>query len=299
MPKKLKQLLIDRVDLVAAGDNPGAKVSLFKEAPEGQNMEGGVGLGEWIARRVAVLLKKEKEKEKEKEVNNVFELQKFLDTLPEDQRKALQVELAKGQQLETATKALAEKETLVASLTTQVEQLTATSAAAATGTAGTAGKEDIFKGLSEEVRKVIQESQTRAEQAEAIAKRLQEASQTAEYVAKARSFQNLPVAAEVLGPILKGVAASNAEDFKTLESLLKATDEALSRNNVLLKELGTSRGAVSGSAWTKVETLAKELVTKSSTSSGAKMTKEQAIASVLRDDADLYAEYQKELREAQ
>ena len=284
MAKKLKKLLIDRVDLVTAGDNPEAWVSLYKRKDtEGGDNEGLESIIDKVLKCLESLFSKKKGDDPVS-----FDIKKFLEELPEDQRTPLEKEFAKITDLE---KKLQEKEETLGELSKKVEELEKGAKGGDNG-AGS-GEEDVLKSLPEAVRKMVEDSQKRAEEAEKVAKMVQEKALNEEYIAKAKGFQNLSLKAEDFGPVLKRVAAIGAEDYAKIEAVLKAADEMISKNNLLMKEIGSSSGQTGGDAWAKIEAKAQEIVTKSTDG----LTKEQAITKVLRDCPDLYAEYQKELGE--
>jgi len=288
VPKKLKGLLIDRVDLVTAGDNPDARVSLFKHKdPEG---------GEHVDTIISKALKGLEEilnKWKGGSEDMPFDIKKFLEGLPEEQRKPLEKELNKVSAME---KDLAEKDTSIKTLTERVEELEKTQKPGdGTDDGNGAGDDDVLKGLPEAVRKMVEDSQKRAEEAEKIAKQVQDEALTREYVTKAQAFTNLTMDVEKVGPVLKRIASASAEDYAEVEAILKAANELVSKNTLIMKELGSGSSDAGGDAWAKIEAQAQELVTKSADG----LTKEQAILKVLRDNPDLYTEYQKELGEVQ
>ena len=100
---------------------------------------------------------------------------------------------------------------------------------------------------------------------------------------------NLPIKASEIGPVFKLLAEKAPKEFKAIDSLLKAADEALGQSK-LYKEIGSNHQGPSN-AWDKVEQLAAQVVQKDNA-----MTKEQAISKVLEDNPALYSEYLAEKR---
>lgn len=288
MPKKkLKNLLIDRVDLVGKGDNPEAHITLFKNS---DNPEGGESIEEIVKRFEKRL---EEALSKTKGVEEMFDIKKFKEELPEDQRKGLEkyLETLESAEIKKLNKQLEEKDSAIADMTETVAELK--KAAEENDSNGTT--EDVIKELPEDVRKMVEDSVAKAKAAEERIQKLEDDSLNKEYIEKASVFEALPVNAQDIGPVFKRVAQVSKEDYDKLEALLKAADEQLVQNNILLKEVGAGgANSVEQPAWEKVEAAAKELVAADST-----MTQEQAIAKVLQDNPDLYAEYQKESMEVQ
>ncbi|MFA7018529.1 MAG: hypothetical protein WC239_06060 [Sphaerochaetaceae bacterium] len=321
MPKKLKNLLIDRVDLVKRGDNPDARITLFKgdQTPE----RGGVifpidkffkGLEDFMGR----MMKKGDDRVMQ------FKLKDFLEKLPQETRGPLEERVGKLSEdvrkgIETRMGELKEEERSVIVLNLEVEKAESAATFEAlkkqleSNTAelealkkdpkeGTKDDpaadgdvpEDVIKGLPEAVQKILRDSQKEAKEAKDLVKKLEDEAMNREYVAKAMVFKALPIKAEELGPVLKRVAQSSKDDYDKVEAVLKAANELVERNNLLMKELGASGGSDTGSdVWTRVETAANNLIAKSADP----LSKEQAIAQVLRDNPELYSEYQKELKE--
>lgn len=94
----------------------------------------------------------------------------------------------------------------------------------------------------EKLEKAERESAEKAEKAEALAKAERDARIEKEFIAKAQSdFSLLPVSANEFGPVLKRMTETLSEDdMKLVTTVLKAQDEHLRANTLLLKELGAS-----------------------------------------------------------
>lgn len=334
MPTKLKDLIINRVDLVERGDNPEASIALFKRKQEpaspGTNNDGGdakprhgeivishpefadKGALEKFAGLVRGLLQKEG-------VNTdmPFNMEKFTKGLTDDTLKQRLEGLEKEQvdALTAAVEALAEEDRTPQAVKYELDLLEKEAELQATKDAlEQAAKpkkqedeeedeedeeyantakgipEEIMKTLPEDVRKVLEENQTKTKEALDLAKRLQTEKLEAEYVGKARNFSCVVAEPEKVGKVLKKIADFSKEDYDVIEAVLKAANERINRNDLLLKEIGANSDAGgAGDAWGRIVQAGKEIVAKN-----ADMTLEQAIDKVIHDEPTLYEEYRKE-----
>lgn len=171
---------------------------------------------------------------------------------------------------------------------------------------------DVLKGLPDEVRKVLDARQEKAD--EAIAKALSEAeaatkaAEAASEVAKAerekrerREFAEIAkndmgdLTTKDLGDQLyEASQVMSDEAFETYTTTLRATSaQAKAADAVLFKELGAGGGGTSGDAWAEVQSKAREMVEKK-----LAPTEAQAIDKVLQDHPELYERYQAEQAKA-
>lgn len=275
MPKKLKNLVINRVDLVDAGDNPEAFITLFKRKEE----EGGwqQALDGFIKKLENLLF----EKGDGKKV--AFNLDEFLKNLPEDQRVPLQELLQKAEDNSGDT-----KDAEIAGLKEKIAEL---EARLKDVDKSKPPVDDVMKDLPEEIRKRLEESDKRADEALEKLQKMQDQAETVEYLAKARQFDSLPVKPEEFGLVLKSIAKANLDAYTKVEAVLLAANEACKKGNIIDKQIGSDGADSGGDAWAAVEAKAGELM-----KSNPSMTKEQAQTKVLRDNPELYGKYQKELR---
>jgi len=154
-----------------------------------------------------------------------------------------------------------------------------------------------MEDLPEPIRKMMETQQAekevlekRLKDTEELAKKMADEKARETYIAKAAGFQNLAVKPDEFGLVLKSAAENmTAEDFASLEGVLKAADEAIKQGN-LFKEFGRSgHGAAVNSVMAKAEAMAAEMVQKSTA-----MTKEMALAKVWEENPDLYEQYESE-----
>jgi hypothetical protein len=177
----------------------------------------------------------------------------------------------------------------IAGLEAQIEELKK-SAAAGSGQQPQPQPEDIWKSMPEEVRKRFEELEKRAKEAEEVAKRERDERVLREYVAKAREFRGLPVQPEEFGKVLKALAEKAPEEYKQVEDVLKAADEAIAKGK-LFAEIGKGGSGAPGSALAQLESIAKSKVE----ASGGKLTQQQAFAEAVKENPHLYEQYRKEL----
>lgn len=281
MPNRLKNLFINRVDLVKEGDNPEAHIALFKskealEGGEGGDLGNDISLmahNEGIMKLFHAFKSIFSTKGDDGTVE--FEMKKFLESLPEDQRKGVEeVMTKKNEEVTNLTKS-------VADLTVKVEELSKST--------NTNTDEDVWKGLNPELRKMFEAQQKRAEDAEILAKKLQDDKEIEVYVGKARQFDKLSIKVEELGPVLKRVAQTDAKDYTYLEAVLKAANEAIEKGS-LFNSFGTDGDGAPG-AYEKAIAMASEMVQKSANGLSAS----DALTQVWRNNPDLYNQYKAEL----
>lgn len=119
-------------------------------------------------------------------------------------------------------------------------------------------KSDVLAKLDPEVRKMVEDAQTRAEQAEAIAKAERDARVTAEFISKAEALSELSVNPTEFGPVLKAAAETlDPEQYAEIERVLKAANEAVASAG-MWNEFGKTTVTPSTTE-AKIDTLAKSL----------------------------------------
>lgn len=259
MVKKLRKLLVDRVDLVTRGANPAANICFFKaDEPQIEPQAKGA--------------------------DRVMTLDELLATLAEDQQNLIKSALTDKDTL------IADKDVLLSERTTEVEALKAK----VTELEGTVAKsqpseEDIFKGASDAVRAAFEKAATEAREAREEVAKMKEAAETAEYIAKAGEFQHLPIGkAEEFGPVLRSVAKADKGSYDALVALLKASDELVAQGG--LGEAGSNSTNAPGDPYTKLDAKAKELQKADSS-----LTYAVAFRKAVETNPDLYNEYKQQM----
>lgn len=156
---------------------------------------------------------------------------------------------------------------------------------------------EMLKALPEPIRKALEDAEARA--AEAIEKAaaadaalatIVAERETAEWITKAREFDNLAADPVVLGPILRKFATVDAEAVDTLVDVLKSAN-AQAESAGIFAEIGvpTPQPVGDGDAWSVIESLAKAKM-----SAGEAGTMAAAIALVTAEQPDLYDRYRTE-----
>lgn len=155
-----------------------------------------------------------------------------------------------AEKLEAAEKRAAELEAKAAALEAQVAELSAKRAE----------PEDVWKGVSAEVRKRIEDAEKRAQDAELAAKAERDARELSEETAKIRTeLPALSVKAEEFAVVLKHAREKlDFADACELGRVLKATNEQLKQSK-LFGEVGRTANDNGESASAKIEAKAVEI----------------------------------------
>lgn len=146
-------------------------------------------------------------------------------------------------------------------------------------------KEAIAKAFAVQ-QEQIEEFRKRAEMAEAWAEQEHDQRVTEAFIAKAEEF-NLPVSAEVFGPILKKMAT--VLDDSELDIVEKVFTEA---GDMLYDEVGYV-GTASNGPLDEVEAVAKAAVSKAA-SGGTQISEDDALIAALEMNPEAYAAYNAE-----
>lgn len=275
MPTRLRDLHINRVALVDRGADQDADIVLWKRHAEGEGASDEVKTQE------------------DSSVSKGDTMSANLDKVPE----ALRQHLAKADLSQDVVDALTQyldtaQAAATDALQAKVNELT-TELEAARATATSDDGDDVYKGMPEEVRKLLD---TERAQREAVEKTLQAEIMKREIrdqieVAKSR-FGNIPDAdPEKLGGVLYRMSKNTLteEDRATLEQVLTAASTTIKANDLLKQELGNSGAAASTSD--PLESIAKRL-----RAADEKLTQEQAMVKALEtpEGQAAYAQYMRE-----
>ena len=151
---------------------------------------------------------------------------------------------------------------------------------------------ELSKNLEdEETREAISKAQelvtkanTRAEEAEQIAKAERDIRLHREYVEKAKSFRNLPVDPDEFGPVLKALEETlTPEQVEMVTKALKTANDTVA-NAGFFSEVG-KRGIDGYESISKAEGLAVEKAKEEG------ISKDEALSRVYEENPDLYDEY--------
>lgn len=166
---------------------------------------------------------------------------------------------------------LAKAEADVVTLTEQVTKLTPPD------------PEDLWKGVSPDLRKRFEEQEARAKRAEEAVALEKAAREKVLYIAKARSFKFLPVNPDDDWEVFKGIATLPASVQERLDTLFKAAEE-LGRQAGLTTTWGRDGVPTGGDTpFAQLEALGRSYVAK-----GLVQTEGDGLARAISERPDLY-----------
>jgi len=268
VPFILKDLVIDRVDLVDEGANSAAFIQLYKRKERSDKMD----LQDIIAQM------KEEHASVVKSVladleAKIEKLQAQLDeiTIERDNARAdlkkVKDELEKAQEdFEKTKNELNELKISKAKTDDNKEE----------------DFEEILKSLPENARELFKKMKAQKEAAEEAIRKAKEAEEHAQAVAKAAELKALPVEQDKLVNVIKGCSKEVLELLTTINAAMEET---------VLGEIGKSRAnagagaGTSNAAWDKIEAKAEEI------QKSRGVSKAKAISIVIEENPDLYKEY--------
>ena len=225
-----------------------------------------------------------KEKKEEKSMN----FEELLASLSAEQRSVITNEIQKAMQARDELKIVQDElKTSQAALKAVQDELKTALERVPTSNALT--DEAFLASLPEDVRTKYVADQKAAADALAEAKRLQDTAEEAGFVAKAKAFSNIPIQAEEFGKVLMAISKAVPEAFTQVESVLGAVNAAMESNQIF-KNLGSAGDQPTGTSLEMLNAKAVAIAARDS------ITKEQAFLKACRENAELYASYQKELR---
>lgn len=274
MPYALENLSIDRVDFVNEGSNSAAFIEIYKRKEQTEKMDFSEILSKLKPEHAAVI-------------------QAAMDEATTELSKA-------REQLNAANATIAEQETALNAANGEIEVLKAKDAEGCTcdgeaneeGVCKACGKikkgtgfdeTEVLKAMPENIRTEYLKMRAQKEAAEEQVRKSAEEKLEAEAVAKAKELKSLPVEQDALVSILKScdqsvvdvlTAAANAIDSTVLGEVGKSKAQGASDNK-------TDANGV----WSKIEAEADKVVTRDN------VTKQKAIATVIKEQPELYKEY--------
>lgn len=268
----LKDLVIDRVDLVDEGANSAAFVELYKRKEQSVVME----LKEIVSKMKpehADVINKEIAKLNdsiEKLTDGKEKLEEDKEKLEEDKKKATD-------ELEKSNNALTLETEELAKAKASIETLQAVSKSKTDADM----EAELIKSMPEEARLYLEKVKTQKEAAEAELKKAKEVEIEATAVAKATELKALPIEKSKLVQILKGCDEPTIDMLTTISAAI---------NSTVLKGIGSDKegvGVGADAAWEKIEEKAANVMIAES------VTKAKAIATVIKTSPNLYEEYLK------
>ena len=146
-------------------------------------------------------------------------------------------------------------------------------------------EEALLKSLPEPVREMLAKAASETAAAREELRKEKEIQRDREFVAKASSWDKLPLDTADFGVALRKVADINSELASTIEKAFDAVN-AQQEAAAIFSELGASNRSTSSDAYGKVSSLAKAAV-----DAGDYGTVEQAISALVAKNPDLYNQY--------
>lgn len=256
MPYALESLVVNRIDFVDEGSDSAAFIEVYKRKEQKNPME----LSEILSK-----MKPEHSSVVEQAMNalqaDLKKSREDLDTANADLKKS-------REDLEAANKELG-------TLKQENEVLKAKPAADEAD-----AEEEVLKAMPEAAREVYLKMRAQKEAAEEQVRKSAAEKLESEAVAKAASLKALPVEQSTLVNILK-------RGDQDVIDVLTAAANAI--EGTTLDEVGKSReGNTSSGAWDKIEAEADKVAKRDN------VTKQRAIATVIKEQPELYKEYLKD-----
>jgi len=248
----LKDLVLDRVDLVDEGANSEASIELYKRKEYTMNFE------------------------------------EILSKMKPEHAAVIKAEIAKstGAQVDAT-----QIDTLTAELTKAKEDLANAEEALAKATEekpadkeddeecekkGGFDEEETLKSMPTEIREYVTKMRLQKETAEAELIKAREAEKNSEAIAKAAELKSLPIESGKLVDVLKRCDSEMVDVLTAINAAIDST---------VLKEVGGTSINKSTDAWAKIEKKAQEIAERDS------VTVAKATSAVIRENPALYKEY--------
>ncbi len=294
MPTLLKNLTITKVALVDEGSCSAAHIKLYKRKGEGGNQVMGV-------EDILKLLPEDKREEAKAAIEKAKADAKAAGagkgdgicpncgkplaqcTCAKDVGEAV-ADTAKAKQAKTS------KNPVVAKAATRVVELS-DEIAKLKDADPNKSEEELLKNVDPAVRAILEKQRAKAIAAEEAIKKMQDASETQEALAKAKELPHLATKADELAKSFKVIKNANPEAFTQIFDVLKAADKMVADGSTV-KSLGTSgdKGVddftkAADAAWTEIEQKAEEI------KKSGKVSKEAAIKQAISENPDLYKKY--------
>ena len=279
MAKKslLKDLIINRIDLVPEGDNPMAHIMMYKRREGGDITENTRKSTWWMDIQTYFNLKGE----------DLMTLKEILGKLSDGEAQFLNKALEdKDAELNAVKEALKSKESELETVKTDLEkaQSDVEVAKAATEQKVT---EDIWKGANPELKKAYDELAEQQKQASEALKKMQYDTKKEKFSARVATLKALSTPENFSETLIKVEESVGGDAFNELFTVLEAANKAIDEG-ALLKEAGKSGGGAPTGAMAKIEKLAKEIV------SAEGITMEAAVAKVADTHPELYKQHREE-----
>lgn len=287
MPYELRDLVVDRVDLVDEGANSAAFIELYKRKENERPMGFEEILSKMKPEHAEVIQQAFAAKDEE-----LSKAKAALETANTDLENVNKSIAGKDEELSAANDALAKANAELETLKAKNDTCECDGEADENGVCKTCGKPkksaafdetETMKSMPEPVRAMFEKMRAQKEAAEAEVRKAAEREAENAAIAKAASLKAIPVEQDKLVGILKSCTPEVAELLTTINSAIEAT---------VLDEVGKSAGngagtssATSDEAWNKLEKKAEEIAKRDN------VTKEKAMSTALNEHPELYREY--------
>lgn len=276
----LKDLIINRIDLVPEGDNPEARIVLFKNKEGGDHTEDISKAQWWMDVQTYFNLKGE----------DIMSLKEILEKLSEGEQQFLTKTIADKDKVAKDAMEAKDKEAKKVLEAKDVELKKAQDALAKAKVKepGAAEPEDIWKNANPKIKEAYDKLTEKQEKDSKEVKKLSTQIMEADFVEKAKTFKGLSIKPEDFGKTLMKVSNADPKAFEEINKVLHAADKAIVESK-LFEEQGRAGKAESG-AYAKIKEMAKKVVDKSE----GKVTQEAAEQQVVEANPELYKQYQEE-----
>lgn len=274
----LKDLIINRIDLVPEGDNPEARIVLFKNKEGGGHTEDISKAQWWMDVQTYFNLKGE----------DIMSLKEILEKLSEGEQQFLTKAIADKDKVAKDALEAKDKDLEAKDIELKKAQDDLTEAKAKVKEPGAAEPEDIWKGASLKIKEAYDKLTEKQEKDSKEVKKLSTQIMEADFVEKAKTFKGLSIKPEDFGKTLMKVSNADSEAYEEINKVLHAADKAIVESK-LFEEQGRGGKAESG-AYAKIKEMAKKVVDKSE----GKVTQEAAEQQIVEDNPELYKQYQEE-----
>ena len=270
MPYALESLVVNRIDFVDEGSDSAAFIEVYKRKEQKNPME----LSEILSK-----MKPEHSSVVEQAMNalqaDLKKSREDLDTANADLKKSREDLEAANADLKKSREDLEAANKELGTLKQENEVLKAKPAADEAD-----AEEEVLKAMPEAAREVYLKMRAQKEAAEEQVRKSAAEKLESEAVAKAASLKALPVEQGTLVNILK---SCNQDVIDVLTAAANAIE------GTTLDEVGKSReGNTSSDAWDKIEAEADKIAKRDN------VTKQRAIATVIKEQPELYKEYLKD-----
>jgi hypothetical protein len=281
MAKRIREPVITRIAVVDKGDNPKARILLFKNDKGGQNDNDNkktIKKGDEYDMTIEEILAKLSQEE-----------QDFIKADMDARKNEVEVvKTEKDTEIAELQTSLDEMKTKVGDLEKKIKEPESVKDKDADDKKDVLAKADpeikkVFNGMQEKIEKIQNENIEKEKKVEELSKTIKKR----DFVEKADTLKGLGEEADSLADVLMDLSEKAPESYAKIEKILETTNKKLEESD-LFKTAGTDQGGVSGDVASEIKKKAAEVAQRD------KITKEQAELKVLEEDPELYKRYKAE-----